>query len=380
MNYRDIARANRREILRLMLRTGGISRVEIARQTGLAKSTVSDITDHLLTRGIIENREIRKSGRRGRPVVMLAMNPRKSRIIVADYSEEAVHAHLVDPTGRTRATETRSLPSQPSVEMYLSAQVEAVEAVARRRWSAVQGITLVGPGVVDAQAGVLLRSGFRGWQQVKFVEPFRRFGKPVFLQNGSRLRALAENWYGAAEDVDDFLYFHLDTGIGGAIVIDGLLLEGPSHGAGEFGHTVIDEDGSDGRECYCGARGCLESISSMPAIVRTLGSRRCSTFAEAWALYQKKDAAAVAVFDKAAEALARGILNAAVAIGPTTIVMGGRIVDQSAGEFVSLIREKLGARRYLADGLELRSCLLADDRAAILGAVAYALLEIDIDE
>ena len=81
--------------------------------------------------------------------------------------------------------------------------------------------------------------GFRTWRNRNIVEHLEAFGPPVLLQNGSRLRAFAENWYGATQDVDDFLYFHLDHGIGGAIVLSGNLVEGPSHGAGEFGHMPL---------------------------------------------------------------------------------------------------------------------------------------------
>jgi len=379
MNYQDLSKANRRQILRLILRTGGISRSDISLQCGLAKSTVSDITDRLLNIGIIKNLETRKSGRRGRPKVGLSINPRRCNIIVVSYCAEGVYAHLVGPTGKIKATESRPLSERVSLEDYLSAQVNAVECVGRRRWAGVQGITVVGPGVVDAKEGVLLVSGIRNWRMVQLLEPFRRFGKPIFLQNGSRLRALAESWYGAATDIDDFLYFHLDTGIGGAIVIDGTLLEGPSHGAGEFGHVLMDASASDSAACFCGARGCLESIASMPAIVEAMGSPSCTRFIQAWKLYREGDSAAVQVFDRAANALARAVINAATAVGPTTALLGGGIVDETKGKFVSLIREKLETQHCLTEVPKVVRCSLADDRAAILGSVAYALQELDID-
>ena len=380
MNYQDLSKANRRQILHLILRSGGISRSEISLRSGLAKSTVSDITDRLLNIGIIKKLEIRKSGRRGRPKVGLSINPRRCNIIVVSYGAEGVYAHLVGPMGKIRATESRPLPEKVSLEDYLSAQVNAVECVGRRRWAEVRGITVVGPGVVDAKEGVLLLSGFRNWRLVQLREPFRQFGKPVFLQNGSRLRGLAENWYGAAADIDDFLYFHLDTGIGGAIVMDGALLEGPSHGAGEFGHMLMDESASRTTPCYCGARGCLESISSMTAIVKALASRRCKTFSRAWKLYREGDRAAVRVFSRAATALAHAIVNAVTAIGPTTALLGGGIVDETKGTFVSLIREKLETQHCLTEVPRVVRCTLTDDRAAILGSVAYALEELDVEQ
>ena len=377
MNTQDTARANRRQILRLLLREGGLSRSEMAQRTGLAPSTVSDLTDRLLDLGVLTESNVRRSGRRGRPHVILNLSPDNTLVIVAEYADAEARAALVEPGGTILATATGPLGDDSDFEACLSAMQRGVAEVGRGNWERVKAITIVGPGVVDPADGRLLLNSHNGWRDRQMLDPFRRFERPVFLENGSRLRALAENWYGATEDIDDFIYFHLDTGIGGAIVMDGMLVEGPSHGAGEFGHMLT---GGEGPLCACGARGCVESIASMRAVTAVLKSRDCTDFAGAWALFRQRHGRARNVFGSAVRALTQAILNASVALGPTTVLLGGRMVEQTDGEIVRLINVRLKRAKSLIGRLDVRRAGLPEQRSHILGALTYALQEIDIAE
>jgi len=375
MDLKDLARSNRRQILRCILKNGGISRTDIARETGMANSTVTEITCQLAKRRIVCARETHHSGSRGRPSILLSLNPTESLVVVADYSDEGAVAHLANPTGQVLETRHLAL-RQPSLKQYVGGEAKLVGLVARGHWRKVQAITIVGPGVVDPQRGMLLQNSHFGWGPGQLVEPFARFRKQTFLQNGSRLRAMAENWYGAAEDVEDFLFFHLGQGIGGAIVLDGLLVAGPSHGAGEFGHVMVDPEGPS---CSCGGRGCLEVLASIPAILSQLTKQGCSTFAEAWQLYESGNRPATAVFQRVSKALARCIFNAVVSVGPTTVVIGGRMVDESDGRLITLISQSLQEYSSFFGKIHLRRCGLPESRSQVAGAVLYALQELDIE-
>ncbi|MBM3803665.1 MAG: ROK family transcriptional regulator [Acidimicrobiia bacterium] len=376
MDLRDLGRSNRRQILRCILKSGGLSRSDIARETGLAHSTVTEITYQLVQRGILSTREIRRSGARGRPSIVLSLNPRESLVVVADYSDLAAMAHLADPAGEILETRSLALPRSPTLKQYVAAEARLVASVARGRWDKVQGVTIVGPGVVDPQSGRLLQNSHFGWGPGSFVKPFSRFGKQTFLQNGSRLRAMAENWYGAAQDLENFLFFHLGQGIGGAIVLDGLLVAGPSHGAGEFGHVMADPKGPS---CSCGGKGCLEAVASIPAIVRQLAAEECPDFAAAWNLYEAGNRSARAVFRKACLLIARSIFNAVVSVGPTTVVVGGEMVEASNGGILALVDESLREHRSFFEKISLRRCRLPENRSQVAGAVLHALQELDIE-
>ncbi|GIU86964.1 MAG: sugar kinase [Acidimicrobiia bacterium] len=93
-------------------------------------------------------------------------------------------------------------------------------------------------------------------------------GLAVFVDNDAKALALGEGWRGAARGVRDYLAMVVSTGIGGGIVCDGRLLDGEDGNAGHVGHVVVEPDG---RECGCGARGCVEAEASGTAIERITG-------------------------------------------------------------------------------------------------------------
>jgi len=93
-------------------------------------------------------------------------------------------------------------------------------------------------------------------------------GLPTFVDNDAKALALGEGWVGAAHGVSDYLAMVVSTGVGGGIVLDGRLLDGRLGNAGHIGHVVVVPGG---RECPCGARGCLEAEASGTAIARITG-------------------------------------------------------------------------------------------------------------
>ena len=91
----------------------------------------------------------------------------------------------------------------------------------------------------------------------------------VFVDNDAKALALGEGWVGAARGVRDYLGMVVSTGVGGGIVLDGRLLDGAAGNAGHIGHVIVEPNG---RECGCGARGCLEAEASGTAIAAITGA------------------------------------------------------------------------------------------------------------
>jgi glucokinase len=97
----------------------------------------------------------------------------------------------------------------------------------------------------------------------------RHLHLPVFVDNDAKALALGEGWVGAARRRTDYVAMVVSTGVGGGIVLDGRLLDGRNGNAGHIGHIIVEPDG---RECGCGARGCLEAEASGTAIERITGA------------------------------------------------------------------------------------------------------------
>ena len=94
-------------------------------------------------------------------------------------------------------------------------------------------------------------------------------GLPVFVDNDAKALALGEGWLGAARGVRHYVAMVVSTGVGGGIVLDGRLLDGAGGNAGHIGHVIVEPQG---RECGCGARGCLEAEASGPSIAAATGA------------------------------------------------------------------------------------------------------------
>src|SRR5438477_265502 len=146
---------------------------------------------------------------------------------------------------------------------------EILEEVAVERTS-VLGVGMGIPGPVDRAHGTAGSATILpGWIGLSIAaEMEQRLGIPVRIENDANLGALAELTWGAGRDCSNFAYIKAATGIGAGIVIDGRLLRGATGTAGEIGHTTLDEAGP---LCYCGNRGCLETVASGPAIVQLVG-------------------------------------------------------------------------------------------------------------
>jgi glucokinase len=93
-------------------------------------------------------------------------------------------------------------------------------------------------------------------------------GLPTYVDNDAKALALGEGWVGAAADCADYVAMVVSTGVGGGIVVDGRLLNGRLGNAGHIGHVIVEPGG---RECHCGARGCLEAEASGTAVALMTG-------------------------------------------------------------------------------------------------------------
>lgn len=133
--------------------------------------------------------------------------------------------------------------------------------------SALQGIGIGVPGIIDMRRGMLRESpNLPGWADYPVrAEIERRLGTRVILENDANSAALGEKWLGAARDVDDMAMLTLGTGVGGGLVLGGRIWHGMTGMAGEFGHMTVEPEGVP---CKCGNRGCLEQYASATAVVR----------------------------------------------------------------------------------------------------------------
>ncbi|BBC34282.1 ROK family transcriptional regulator [Streptomyces graminofaciens] len=188
------------------------------------------------------------------------------------------------------------------------------------------------PGIVDAERGLAVYAANLGWREVplRALLTERLGGIPVALGHDVRTGGLAEGRVGAGRGADRFLFVALGTGIAGAIGVDGRVEAGAHGFAGEIGHVVVRPGGPP---CPCGQRGCLERFASAAAVGQSWAEVSGDPEADAAdcaKAVESGDPLAGAVWRKAVDALADGLVTALTLLDPRTLIIGGGLAE--AGE------------------------------------------------
>jgi fructokinase len=197
----------------------------------------------------------------------------------------------------------------------------------------------------------------------------RRTGLEVVLENDANCFALAEARAGAGRGARLVFGVILGTGVGAGIVVDGRLWSGPQHIAGEWGHHRIADDGPP---CYCGARGCVETFLSGPALARAYreaGGDACDAAATA-ARAAAGESRAAAVLVRYVERVGRALANVINILDPDVVVLGGGLSNLDV-----LYGPGVDAVRAAVFNDELRTRIVRNalgDSAGVLGAALLA--------
>ena len=216
-------------------------------------------------------------------------------------------------------------PSQPElgVQDGLRRIIHLLHATAGQAGQILQGIGAGVTGPVHPLTGKLGRNEFLpGWEGLDLVNELQRaFGVRVAIENDADAAALGEAAWGAGRGARRFIYITVSTGIGAGIVLDGQLYRGADGSHPELGHHVIDPSGP---LCFCGARGCWESLAGGRALA--LRGRRASAL-EVCEAARQGDAEALAAVEQEGVALGIGLANLVTLFVPDVIALGGGVMQ-----------------------------------------------------
>ena len=251
-------------VLRALYDHGPISRADVARMTGLTRTTVGEVVSEL-----IEDRMAREIGRGpstgGKAPILLELVDDARHVVGLDLGELRFRGALVDLRGnvvRTAEREVGGLDGERALEVVH----ELIEELAVGHDETLLGIGVGTPGIVDAETGTIRWAVNLDWQDLPLGEILReRFRVPVHVANDSRAAALALQLFeDPANRAQNLVAITVGRGIGAGVVLGGELFHGDGFGAGEIGHTTVVDDGA---ECRCGRFGCLETVASSLAII-----------------------------------------------------------------------------------------------------------------
>jgi predicted NBD/HSP70 family sugar kinase len=315
---------NRNLVLNLIRTRQPLSRADLARISGLQRSTVSLIVEDLIKeKWVLEG----STGRlpRGRRPTFLELNHQRA-VIALDIHPSQTTVAVVDLGGGIVAQNIVTLPVEPrkAIQPLIAAIRKLIAAHDDRSFDGI-GISL--PGRADPTLEKLVFAPNMNWPVLAIKSRIQRAtGLRVEMDNDANACALSEVWFGDSDGLHDLVVVNVGEGLGTGIFANGRLLRGSNGMAGEFGHVQME---AQGPVCGCGGRGCWETLASNRAALRYYkelnGGRGLQDFTALIKLAQNENKHAIAALEKMSSFLGRGLRMIASALAPSEIIIVGDI-------------------------------------------------------
>lgn len=257
---------NRNLVLKLIFSNEMISRAEIARQSQLTRTTVSDIVSDLLEQGLVSEVGLGES-QGGKNPILLGLVEDSRWVIGLDLGQNEFRAAVVNLRGKIRDVVTAPVNDRDGVEA-LTLVYQMVGKLIGGTNNPLSGIGVGAPGLINPSEGLVVNAVNLNWKNIPLASLLQeRFHLPVSIMNDCQAAALGEQTYGKEFQKDENLVMlNIHHGIGAGIILNGSIYQGDGGFAGEIGHIVVNREG--GELCRCGNKGCLETVASTRAIIR----------------------------------------------------------------------------------------------------------------
>jgi predicted NBD/HSP70 family sugar kinase len=343
---------NERLVVRTLYDLGPISRAEVARLTGLTRTTVSDVVATLLDEGVV-----RETGRGpssgGKAPILLAVNDDARLVVGLDLGEEHFAGSLVNLRGEIRRTVELPVDGRDG-DGALALVFDLLDQLLDGSAAPLLGIGIGTPGLVDSRTGTIRRAVNLDWRDLPLgAIVAERYGVPVNVANDSQAAALAEYTYAGGDRVPNLIAIRVGRGVGAGLILRGSLFQGDGSGAGEIGHVVVQ---SDGAVCRCGRTGCLETVAGMRAIEARAAAAtgRPTDIAAVRAAAVAGEPWARSIVDDAGAALGRAIAGLIGALDVQRIVLLGPVTELGPA-WLDAVRREAGSRALalLADDVDI---------------------------
>ena len=375
-NQTGVRLYNERLILSLMRRQRHLSKIEVARQTGLSVQTASAIVNQLQADGLLK-RETPQRGKVGQPTVPFSLDPEGAFSLGLKIGRRSCDLVLVDFAGslRERVHETFAYPQPgPTLDFVARALPALIRSLSSRQRARLTGLGVATPfylwnwgAEVGAPAGAM-----DVWRNIDIRSEIAPLCPvPVILCNDASSACAAEFFFGESWRHHDFLYFFLGSFIGGGVVIDGALFTGRTGTAGALGPIPIMRL-ENGRLVARQLIHCA-SIYRLEESLRAAGRDPSSIWRtpDAWDDFSIHLDAWI---EETAEALAYACLAAISVIDFEAVIVDGAMPTAVRARLVARIAEIYETldRRGLVDPVIKVGSIGADARA--LGGAALPLI------
>ncbi|MDP9188421.1 MAG: ROK family transcriptional regulator [Actinomycetota bacterium] len=363
-------------VLRLIRDGDAVTRADLARATGLARSTVAQRVDALLAHSLVyETGGNPSTG--GRPPSILAFNDGGGVILAADLGATHSRVGVTDLAGEPlieRAADIDISLGPEAVLEWVQSRFSEMLAEAGRQATDVRGIGIGVPGPVSFSEGKPVNPPIMpGWDGFSIPGWFAsRYEAPVLVDNDVNIMALGEHWTRWRE-IEHLLFIKIGTGIGCGIVAGGRIHRGAEGAAGDIGHIRIS--GNDDVVCRCGNIGCLEAVAGGGALAARLSEKgiEAANARDVVRLVRAGDPAATQAVREAGRRLGEVLASCVNFFNPRVIVIGGDL-GGAHEQLLAGIREVTFMRSLpLATGALRIVPSELGDRAGVIGAAVLVI-------
>lgn len=333
-----LGKFNTRKLILKLLRQSPLSRAELARQTGLTRAAISQVTEELIRDGQILETEKAQMASRGRTPILMEVVPTAFYCIGVQLGRSKIRYGIADFAGNLVIRQTLVQENSACAEDILSKVAQGIEQLLQQTKISkdkVIGIGVSAPGPLDVMEGKILNPpNFSQWKNVPIVSILSQFlSLPCYLENDANALALQYTLTGKFSQRDDFLLVIADSGFGSGVIYNGKLLRAVNGFSCELGHTSIDFRGP---VCSCGNRGCLETYASIPSLMRNYP--RHNDWQDLLASASAEEAMTLE-----AEYLSAGIVNLCNVIPVKAVLIAGDLA-QAGDRLVEKLKDQIGRR------------------------------------
>ena len=362
-------------LLRLIRDGQASTRAELVALTGLARSTVAQRMEALLSQRLVVPAGGSVSTG-GRPPQMFAFNREAGVVLAADLGATHSRLAVTDLGGDVLAegAEDIAIAEGPEAVLgWLETKLDALLDEVGRSHDDVRGVGVGVPGPVEFATGTPVAPPIMpGWDGYRVADRLAdHFGAPTLVDNDVNIMALGEHWK-AWRAYDHLLYVKVGTGIGCGIITDGRIHRGAQGAAGDIGHIHVP-----GNEeiCRCGNRGCLEAVAGGGAMATRLRAEGIAAENSRDVVRHVRDGRpeAMQLVRQAGRELGEVLAASVNFFNPGVIVIGGDIAHADE-HLLAGVREVVYQRAVPLGTRSLRIVRSAlDDRAGVIGAAVMVI-------
>lgn len=387
---KHIHEPNEVRILRLVRDCGEISRIEIAKATGLHKATVTDLVPKLIATGFLEDTgEVgtrRKVGRRRR---LLRFLPLAGFVAGVDIRMTHVAVAITDLNAHVIIQDSFDYHPEDSADQVLSKVATTIRALLRSSKSPLSKLVGIGvgtQGIIDCSTNTLVLSKNKaGWHGESLSARLEQeFKIPVYVENDVKTMALGEYLFGAAKNTKDFVHLWVGAGVGAGIMINGQLLHGITSAAGEIGFNSLESSAVDNKGFPLTFRDqeifgqILNDANLIETYRRNSGNCRGQDITVPFVAERARlgDQVAQQVIEEFVSLLSRLCITMVNTLNPEMIVIGGKFA-QSLPAVAEMLQSRIHRDVLIpsAEAVRVR-CAANADTGVILGAAGLVLYEL----